>query len=43
MQTTIFEMMNQKKVLTLWLGKYGTHINFFNNTTMSVNSYSTNQ
>jgi len=36
MQTTIFKMMNQGKVLTLWLGKYGTYINFFNNTaTMS--------
>jgi len=36
MQTTIFKMMNQGKVLTLWLRIYGTYINFFNNTaTMS--------
>jgi len=32
MQTAVFKMMNQGKVLTLWFGKYGTYINFFNNT-----------
>jgi hypothetical protein len=36
MQSTIFKMMKQRKVLTLWSGKYGTYINFFKNTaTMS--------
>jgi len=27
--------MNQGKVLTLWLGKFGTYIYFFNNTATS--------
>jgi hypothetical protein len=37
MQPTIFEMMKQEKILTLWSGKYGTFINSFNDiVTLSV-------